>query len=521
MATVSITPSSQYLGASYTPGWHFPGRYSSASTTDTYTYTASSTSIVSGSSNAQQNDTSTIDGMGLAIAGGAITGGGSTPYTFGGTVGSLNEKFNDHSLNRAFEVTFSGLNTPLSAVLGNTTSGGKYYISTIFSIADVLSGNDLVQVTNATAFDLRYVSVSLFGYAGNDRLVGSITSDSLNGGAGDDTFVFAPGGNGDTIVDFTPGAGSVDRIDLTAFHLTLGAVLSYAQQVGSNTVISFPAHGDPEFPGERLTLLNVTKTDLHADDFVGLVSGPAKTSFAQPSLWTSAEPLPGQGGWFVGDFNGDGKDDIFRHDSVLGVETLLSNGTAFDAPSNWTPAGNGSDGKWYVGDFNGDGKADIFRYLDGTSGADVFLSDGTSFVYDNSWTPAGFGSDNKWYVGDFNGDGKTDMFRYLDGTSGADMFLSNGTSFVYDQSWTPAGFGSDGTWHVGDFNGDGKDDIFRQLDEFGADVFLSTGAEFVYSGIWTPAGAGSDARWYIGDFNADGTSDLLRHLTDHGADVLI
>ena len=38
----------------------------------------------------------------------------------------------------------------------------------------------------------------------------------------------------------------------------------------------------------------------------------------------------------------------------------------------WSPAGNGSDNKWYVGDFNGDGKADIFRYLAGISGADVF-----------------------------------------------------------------------------------------------------------------------------------------------------
>ena len=470
MATVSITPYSLYYPASFTPSWGFPGPYSSPYP-DTYTYTASSTSIQSGYHNPQQNDNATIGGTGLAIAGGAIGGDNSNPYTFAGTVGSLNEKFNDLSVNKGFDVTFSGLNTPLSAVLGNTNISGKYYISTIFSIVDVLSGDDLVQVvTNTNALDLRFVTVSLFGYDGNDRLVGSVTKDTLNGGAGDDTFVYAPGGNADMIVGFVAGAGSVDKIDLTAFHLTLDAVLSYAEQVGSNTVITFPEQ-DP-FVTDTLTLQNVTKTDLHADDFVGLVSGPIKTSFEQPSAWTSAEPVPGQGSWSVGDFNGDGKDDIFRYNPASGVETLLSNGTAFSAASNWTPAGIGSDGKWYVGDFNGDGKADIFRYLAGASGADVFLSNGTGFVHDKSWTSAGIGSDGTWYLGDFNGDGKTDIFRYLAGTSGADMFLSNGTSFVHDTSWTPAGFGSDNTWHVGDFNGDGTGDLLRHLTGHGADVLV-------------------------------------------------
>jgi hypothetical protein len=43
----------------------------------------------------------------------------------------------------------------------------------------------------------------------------------------------------------------------------------------------------------------------------------------------------------------------------------------FDRDGIWTPAGNGSDNTWHVGDFNGDGKDDIFRYLSG--GEQMFL----------------------------------------------------------------------------------------------------------------------------------------------------
>jgi len=89
-------------------------------------------------------------------------------------------------------------------------------------------------------------------------------------------------------------------------------------------------------------------------------------------------------------------------------------------------AGHGTDG-WYVGDFNGDGKDDIFRYIAGTSGADVFLSTGTKFASAGSWTGAGHGTDG-WHVGDFNGDGRDDIFRYMPGISGAEVFLASSST---------------------------------------------------------------------------------------------
>jgi hypothetical protein len=101
---------------------------------------------------------------------------------------------------------------------------------------------------------------------------------------------------------------------------------------------------------------------------------------------------------------------------------FLSNGAGFVQNGSWTSSAMGTDGTWHVGDFNGDGKSDIFRYLAGQSGADVLLSNGSSFVHDGSWTGAGIGTDNQWYVGDFNGGGADDIFRSL---AGVDMLLSH------------------------------------------------------------------------------------------------
>jgi hypothetical protein len=248
---------------------------------------------------------------------------------------------------------------------------------------------------------------------------------------------------------------------------------------------------------------------------INITPAPVSQAFTSAGLWSPA----GNGidnTWYVGDFNGDGKDDTFRY--LNGEEVFLSTGSKFVDYGIWSPAGNGMDGTWHVGDFNGDGKDDMFRFIDGI-GEQTFLSTGSSFVYNGVWTPAGAGFDNTWHVGDFNGDGKDDVFRYL---NGEDVFLSNGSSFVESGVWSPAGSGSDGKWYIGDFNADGKDDLFRFIDGIGNQMFLSSGSSFVYNGVWIGASTGSDGIWHIGDFNGDGKDDIFRYLAGQsGADVFL
>lgn len=236
--------------------------------------------------------------------------------------------------------------------------------------------------------------------------------------------------------------------------------------------------------------------------------------FVSDGKWTSALSSH----WYVGDFNGDGEDDIFAYaPGSSGANVHLSDGESFMNPRSWTTAWNGGY-NWYVGDFNGDGKDDIFRYLLGSSGADMFLSDGKTFVAAGSWTTAGQGAAG-WHIGDFNGDGKDDIFRYVPGASGAEIFLSNGTSFVRDTSWTTAGNGAEG-WHVGDFNGDGKDDILRYVPGVsGGEVFLSNGTRFVRDQSWVSPEHGGG--WQVADMNGDGLDDLLRVAEDESLQVFL
>jgi hypothetical protein len=216
--------------------------------------------------------------------------------------------------------------------------------------------------------------------------------------------------------------------------------------------------------------LNIT-TDQTNQIYIGF--DYSTCHFAYSGSWTGAGH--GADGWYVGDFNGDGMDDIFRYvPGISGAQVFLSDGTQFLYAGSWTGAGHGTDG-WYVGDFcrQCEYMSDIFRYLPGASGADVFVSDEMQFNHSGSWTGAGHGTDG-WYIGNFNRDDVDDIFRYIPGTSGADVFLSDEEKFVHMGTWTGAGHGTDG-WYVGDFDGDGYDDIFRYLPGFsGADMFLAT-----------------------------------------------
>jgi hypothetical protein len=247
-----------------------------------------------------------------------------------------------------------------------------------------------------------------------------------------------------------------------------------------------------------------------SDQPFAIASSPSLTgfSFAPAKRWTDA--AFGSDGWYVGDFNGDGRSDIMRYVAgESGGEVLLSDGNKFVHTGSWTGASNGADG-WYVGDFNGDGRSDIMRYLPNASENEVFLSNGTEFKGSGNWITSGNGADG-WYVGDFNGDGRSDIMRVVPGISGAEVFLSDGTKFVYTKSWTGASPGVDG-WYVGDFNGDKNCDIMRYAVSLsGSDVFLAGNTNFAHDGNWSNAGKG-DADWYIGDFNGDGRADLLRNI---------
>ncbi len=146
----------------------------------------------------------------------------------------------------------------------------------------------------------------------------------------------------------------------------------------------------------------------------------------------------------VGDFDGDGRDDVFQAAGTVWV---------------YSPSGRR---EWFMlgdsdlrldhlglGDFTGDGRTD------------VFIQQGDRWLLSNGGTgeptplPAGSEIDVKHYrFGDFDGDRRTDVFR------------ANGSQFFYSSAgttkWQPLAASrlGIGELRLGDFNGDGLTDIF-------------------------------------------------------------
>jgi len=234
--------------------------------------------------------------------------------------------------------------------------------------------------------------------------------------------------------------------------------------------------------------------------------------------------------WFVGDFNGDGKDDLAAMWNDTGQITLdvqASTGTGFVLQRWATQQGNLIGGmEWFVGDFNGDGSDDLATVWNdaGQISMDVQASTGAAFVLQRWATKQGNLIDGMlWFVGDFTGDGRDDLAAMWNdvGKITLDVQASTGTAFTLQRWATQQGNLIDGMlWFVGDFNGDGRDDLAAMWNDVGKitlDVQASTGTAFVLQRWATQQGNLIDGMlWFVGDFNGDGKDDLADRWDDAG-----
>jgi Ca2+-binding RTX toxin-like protein len=104
---------------------------------------------------------------------------------------------------------------------------------------------------------------TLKGLGGADLLFGGKGNDILVGGAGADMFIFQDGFGHDVIKDFTAGTGQHDVIDLSDVSsiANFSELKHHVEQHHDNLLIDA---GN----GDMITLLNVSKGDLHASDFL-------------------------------------------------------------------------------------------------------------------------------------------------------------------------------------------------------------------------------------------------------------
>jgi hypothetical protein len=232
----------------------------------------------------------------------------------------------------------------------------------------------------------------------------------------------------------------------------------------------------------------------------------------------------------TGDFNGDNRDDVatFTRGAAGDVYVATSTGSAF----------TGTSVKWHdhfaigvetplVGDFNGDGRDDIVTFTRGDIG-DVYvaLSDGSKFNGDGKKWHEFFSIGNEVpIVGDFNGDGRDDIATFTRGDT-ADVYvaLSDGTKFGASSVWhNHFGIGSE-VVNAGDFNGDGRDDIVTFTRGGAGDVYvaLSDGTKFNGDGVkWHEFFGINNEIPEVGDFNGDGKADIATFTRGDAADVYV
>ncbi|HZI12490.1 MAG TPA: M64 family metallopeptidase [Myxococcus sp.] len=252
----------------------------------------------------------------------------------------------------------------------------------------------------------------------------------------------------------------------------------------------------------------------------------------------------------VADFNGDGKKDLylFSADSTATqyMGLLQSSGTGLSGVVRYDGCMPGwcmrAGDRYSVGDFNGDGKDDLFVF-NGVNWADRWLgmiqSSGAAVQQIAAYgatLPSGWGmaANDQQLVADFDADGKDDLY-VINTTDWAVAYLemtrSTGTALQYvmryDDDAATAWAGNIPGWtmkkgdrfFVGDSNKDGRQDLFV----YNPRVDWA----YEYLGALTSSGTALSGSWaedWVGNWNL-GTGDVVMPANYEGgagkADVYI
>ncbi|WP_180969951.1 M12 family metallopeptidase [Deinococcus planocerae] len=280
-----------------------------------------------------------------------------------------------------------------------------------------------------------------------------------------------------------------DGLDIGAYDLN--SLMHYDRfgcSVNGNPVYDSIPSGLPMNGGERISPLDRAAVDwLHLRNWI-VSDGGAR-------MWRNFGGSGHQAADLAtGDFNGDGRTDLFTVDTSRCLWFVATSQGNVAAP--WVTLSSGKCEGLDVlrlGDFDGDRKTDVFVSSGGTwwlsrGGVDWWTELNTSSV-----APSQLG------FGDFDGDGRTDVFY----GNGRAWFVSYGGATPWQRVQTSA-LKVPGL-RFGDFDGDGRTDVFRTTN---GTWWVSSGATEPWAELNTSSAPLSALKF--GDFDGDRRTDIYR-----------
>ena len=363
-------------------------------------------------------------------------------------------------------------------------------------------------------------------YNGISEVLGTVQVQSTNGNPGTAVLQIEVGGvgahqflatyNGTAL--FTTSASTPQSVNF------LGPYLSATALASSGTAPNVTLTGTVSAFGPSAPTGSVTFTDTTSNVVLGtapLNASTLQTGFTSSQNYPIANMNNGQTGGTIGpaigDFNGDGRPDFAVPTNggpngggpiviLLGKgDGTFTTGMPITTTAPFTPT------SVVVGDFNGDGKQDIaVLSAQGIGSVNIYLGngDGTFQTAKNFPVAASTSASRLLAMGDFNRDGIEDLVATNSGLNQVAVILGNGDGTFNAPAYYPA---PSQPWNVvvGDINNDGFLDLAVAADASSSATILQGNGDGTFKpAVFANTGASQVGSVALGDFNGDGFLDL-------------